>query len=339
MAGPNDPAIADDASDYEDFPEGGPAKQKAAPKKSQSEPGLSEDAKLYEDLVDTVGEDSLKLDATWLFKQHGQTFGPVTSKVLLDKLYAGEIDGETPIAPEDGEFMALRRYGAFRLHLPKVQEHRAAAEEARKKERAAKAAKIRNWTLFGVVVAVVGGGAAYGVITKIRAEREAEALAKTEEEERRIKEQMIEDLMANLTIEPPLIEIADDEPDEKSPGGKGKKRRPGGARRVKAGADLPPTVELTRGEIMEGVAGIFGGLKRCIVEQIQRDPESVSDRIVLQFSVNNSGDVQNLEIEDRALRRTPIKDCFNAKMGQLKFRKYIGEVQNVEYPITIGGRR
>ena len=44
---------------------------------------------------------------------------------------------------------------------------------------------------------------------------------------------------------------------------------------------------------MEGVTEVFGGMKRCIVEQIQRQPESVTDRIVLSFSVSNAGVVQS----------------------------------------------
>jgi hypothetical protein len=336
MAGPHGPGIADDASEFEDFPDG----DKKPGAKRPSEPGLSEDSKLYEDLVDNmVGEDSLKLDAQWLFKMHGQTFGPVTSKVLLEKLYEGEIDAETPIAPEDGEFMALRRYGAFRLHLPKVQAHRAEVEEVKKKERAAKHAKVRNWTLFGVAVLVLGGGAAYGVIHSIRTQRVEEAEKKTEDEERRIREDMIENLMASLTIDPPLIELSDDDEDDK-PGADGKrKKRKGYKRREKGAPPLPPTVELTRGEIMDGVTEVFGGLKRCIVEQIQRDPETVSEKITLSFSVNNDGVVQNVDVDDRILKKSPFKDCVAGKLAQLRFRKYIGEVQNVEYPITIGGRR
>lgn len=334
MAGPHGSGIADDASEYEDFPEGSAAKPNGAAA-SRKEAGEAEDAALYEDLVDTVGEDALTLDASWLYKLNGQIFGPVSSKVLLEKLYGGEVDAETPIAPQDGEFMALRRYGAFRLHLPKVAEHRAAAEEARKKERAAKNAKIRNWVIFGVVISALVGSVGYGVIHSIRTQRVEEAERKTEDEERRIREEMIENLMASLTIDPPLIELADDE--KQGAGAKGKRRR--GAKKAKAGAVLPPTVELTRGEIMEGVTEVFGGLKRCIVEQIQRDPESVTDRIVLSFSVDNSGTVKNVDLEDRILRKSPIKDCIAGKLAQLKFRKYIGEVQNVEYPITIGGRR
>lgn len=334
MAGPQDHSIADDSAQYEDLAEG-TAKVKSPGGSAGSEPGLSEDSALYEDLV-PAGEDALTLDASWLYKHHGQVFGPVSSKALLEKLYAGELDAETPIAPQDGDFMALRRYGAFRLHLPKAEEHRVATAEVKRKETAAKRAKVRNWVLFGVAMVLLSGGVGFTVIQSIRTQRLEEAERVKAEKEKKIKEEMIESLMASLTIEPPLVEIVEDEKPEEGVK-KGKKK---GGKRIKvAGAALPPTVELTRGEIMEGVAQIFGGLKRCIVEQIQRDPESVSDRISLSFSVNNDGIIQNFEMGDRGLRKAPIKDCIGGKLAQLRFRKYIGEVQNVEYPITIGGRR
>jgi hypothetical protein len=335
MAGPppTGPGIAEDASDYQDFPEG-----EARPRARAG--GAGDDAKLFEDLVEPAPEDALTLDAAWLYKVNGQNFGPVSSKVLLDKLYAGELDAESLIAPEEAEFMQLRRYGAFRVHLPKATEHRAATEEARRREQEVRRSHARRWLVIGLLSFGGLGGGGWLVWTSVQKARVERAERDKAEQEAKLKLEY-ENLMANLTIEPPLVDLVDEE-DEPDPTTPGARRKRSGSKRPAArpGSDLPPTVLLQRSEIMSGVNEVFGGLKRCIVEQIQRDPDTIGERIELSFAVNNAGVVQDFDINDRALRKSPMKDCMAGKMAQLKFRKYIGEVQNIEsYPITIGGRR
>lgn len=332
MAGPpTGPGIAEDAAEYQDFPEG-----EARPP-AQTKGG--DDAALYDGLVEPAPEDALTLDASWLYKLRGQNFGPVSSKVLVEKLYAGEIDAETLIAPEDAEFMQLRRYGAFRVHLPKVAEHRAATEEAKRREQQVRSKQIQRWVVITVLTLGGLGGGGWAVWTSVKTARVETAAREKQEQEAKLKAEL-ENLIANLTIEPPLVEIVD-EADEPDPAKPGERRRRTGARRPAArpGSDLPPTVPLQRAEVVAGVNEVFGGLKRCIVEQIQRDPDTVGEKVELSFVVNNAGAVAEFDINDRTLRRSPMKDCMAAKLGSLKFRKYIGEVQNIEYPITIGGRR
>lgn len=334
MAGPpTGSGIADDASDYQDFPE-----DEARPAAAKAKPG--DDADLFDGLVEPAAEDALTLDASWLYKIRGQNFGPVSSKVLLEKLYAGEIDGETLAAPEDAEFMQLRRYGAFRVHLPRAAEHRAAAEEARRREREVRAQQVRRWVTIAVLTLGGLGGGGWLVWTSVEKARVEKAAREKAEQEAKLKQEL-ENLIANLTIEPPLVEIVD-EAEAEEPGKPGSaRRRPNGARKAapRPGSDLPATVPLQRAEVVAGVNEVFGGLKRCIVEQIQRDPDTVGDRVELSFVVNNAGQVAEFDITDRTLRRSPMKECMAAKLGSLKFRKYVGEVQNIEYPITIGGRR
>jgi len=328
MASEPGSGIAEDSSAYEEFPEG---EQRPAGRPSGD---AVTDASQFED-VRAVGEDALTLDASWLYKLNGHVFGPINSKAVLEKLYGGEIDGETPLAPEDGEFMALRRYGAFRLHLPKAKEHLDAQAEKNRLEKDQKRQHAGKLAGIAALALLLVGGGGFGVMRWVESSRLEKAEQEKEAQEKKIREE-IDGLLANLTIEPPLIEIVDDDPKKSDP----TKRKPGAARpRAKAAAVLPPTVELSREEIMEGVAEVFGGMKRCIVEQIQRQPESVTDRIVLSFSVSNAGVVQNIDIEDRTLRKSPLLGCISGKLGTLHFRKYIGEVKNVEYPITIGGRR
>jgi hypothetical protein len=334
MATPSRRGIAEDASQFEDFPE--PTQDPArGARADRPRSGVADDAETLADAVAGPDDDGVSLESTWLYKADGRVFGPVTSRVLLEKLYAGELDAETPISPEDGEFLALRRYGAFRTHLPRVDAHRARVVETEAENKAHKQKHTRNvlvLSLTAVLVLGAGGWAVFRYVETSRVEAAEQAKAR-EEKERRAA---IERMLANLTIEPPLVELADDQ--DKTPTGakaRGDRRR----ERIEKARQLPPTVALTRQEVMDGVTESFAGIKRCILDQTERDPDSVHDRLVMTFTVNNQGMVENFDLEDRQLRRAPIKDCLASKVGALRFRRYQGEVQSIEYPITIGGRR
>ena len=182
-----------------------------------------------------------------------------------------------------------------------------------------------------MVAGLILVGGSWGLVQYVRGAREAAALKEKEDKEAALKKEL-EELYASVTIEPPLMPLVKEEPQKK----RKKKARKGKRRR--AVATIGGTGELKREEIMAGVAGVFGGFKRCIVKQMQRDPESVPEQIVLTFVVGNNGKARNVSLTDRILRRSPLKDCLAGRLAQAKWRAFKGEVQNVEYPITIGRR-
>lgn len=317
---------------YEDLLDapGDPSPSPKSPPRDAS--AISQNASDFEDLL-TDSTASMDVDAGWLFKHAGEVFGPITTKVLLEKLYAGELTGETLISPEEGEFMALRRYGAFRSHLPKADEHRKHLEEVARTERKARNAAVRRRLAIMIAASIVGVAVFATTIYFIRAHR-AERVALEEE---KTLEAALESLMATVTIEPPLAEVEDDEPTTPDSTGKRKRRRRSrSVARFSGGKG--GTGELSRSEIMEGVASVFGGFKTCIVQQIQRDRDSVPERIVLMFTIENSGTVRDTNLDDRILRSGPLKTCMARRIESVRYRKFKGEVRNVEYPITIGPR-
>lgn len=328
MTGRED-GIADDADAYADLPE---TSERAAPSRAAS--GIASDADLFNDLLDEGTDKARTLDTNWLYQQQGQVFGPVKSKELLQMLYEGEIDAETPIAVEDGEFQPLRRIGVFRAHLPKVEKHREEVREAEAQHRrVAKDRLVKRATLIGATVLVVVT-AAVAVPWYVISTREAQAEADKVEREDALRKEL-DDLLASVTIEPPLLALVD----EPAPTGKKKRRkRRGGGAVARFSGGAVKTGELTRQEIMAGVARAFSGFKRCIVQQMQRDPESVSDQIVLRFSVNNAGRAQNVSLKDRFLRRSDLNTCMSGQLQKVRWRAYKGEVRNVDYPITVGRR-
>lgn len=301
----------------------------AAAGQSWNAAGISDDADAYQDLVEEgAAEDVLDLDSRWLYQRGNEVFGPVSAKTLVEKLYEGELEAETRIAPEDGDFLALRRYGAFRVHLPKAAEHRAAAEDARRTERAAKARVLRRRIMYsgaGLLVSVAIFFGVWFVVTDQRAER------LRDEQEKSLQADLAR-LQASVTIEPPLIDLkeSDDDPEPSATKGRAK------GRKTKVVALSGGTEKLSREEIMVGVSSAFSGIKKCIVQQMQRERESVPERVMLSFNIGNDGVVREVSFDDRFLRKSPMRDCVAQQLAAVRFRAFKGEVRNVEYPITIG---
>src|SRR6185295_19646086 len=117
-------------------------------------------------------------------------------------------------------------------------------------------------------------------------------------EEALLKE--VDALMASVTIEPPLVDLVDEGEERAGPDAAKRKRRHAVAKFSRAGGGeiigAGGTGELSRQEIMTGIGRSFGGIKRCIVEQMQRDPGWEPEQIVLTFSVNNEGRIVDTSV-------------------------------------------
>ncbi|MBI4815956.1 MAG: hypothetical protein HY791_06855 [Deltaproteobacteria bacterium] len=293
--------------------------------------GISGDADLYHDAP--AADEPIDVDSKWLYKVGAKRFGPVTTKQLLERLYEGQVNAETPVAPDDEEdsFKALRRYGAFSAHLDKASNHQHQLREITARAKADRSSTIRRRVIISigaVLVAAVGAGVTLELKRRERiAQAESERLKK-EQEEKNLVDQM-EALLARVTVEPALLDIDVDA--ERAPGKSSK------AKRVLRGRPKPTSdEELTQDEIMDGVAERFKGIKRCIVEQIQKEADSVPGRIVMSFVIDNDGKTNSFGLDDRYLRTSPLAGCLGKELGAVRYRKFKGEVRNVVYPLNIG---
>jgi hypothetical protein len=266
----------------------------------------------------------------WLYKIDGDVFGPISAQELLEELYEGEIDSNTPIATENSAFRPMSEYDVFKDHIKQAGSHRARAAEIKHKASLDSSARVRRrlglWTVTALL-AVSGFVATIYFVRSYRSEQVAE------QEEAALEGQLAQ-LLDTVSIEPPLIL---ESPKEKSSKRKAGKRR---RRRTKSSAPSAPAVKrtgkLTQGEVMYGVGTVFGGFKNCIVRQIQRDRTSVPRKVTLRFTIGNDGNVKSPDLDDRILRKSPMMACMSKQIRSVKFRKFKGEVRNVEYPITIG---
>lgn len=323
MSGPTDDGIADDADAYLDEELG------RAPEPAR---GVAEDASAFAQLLDEPSSPEVRgLGSRWLYRQDGAVFGPVSAKELLEHLYAGDVDAETPVAPEDQEFRPLRHYGAFREHLGKAEEaarvRAAAAARAKAEAKAQRARRLRGLAIAGLVV-LVGSGAVYGVVSW---RRSAAAAAEKARREQAIEAELAA-LLEGVSIEPPLLPLVEEPPPE-TPAQRRARRRRGGKRAPTRAVSR--TGVLSEREVHLGLQKGFGGFVSCIKAQLKRDPGSVPETVVLRFHIDNEGRAGAVSFADRFLRKSPMQGCFTSAIGRVRWRAFEGEVRNVEYPITV----
>src|SRR5579863_3300494 len=99
-----------------------------------------------------TGPDAGSSAGLWMFKQNGMVFGPVSARVILDKLYQGEIGADTEVAREEEEsFRTLSDVAFFTIHLAKAQ----AKLKVEREEDTHEAGERRGRRTRGVVVALL----------------------------------------------------------------------------------------------------------------------------------------------------------------------------------------
>jgi hypothetical protein len=280
--------------------------------------------------------------AGWLYKIDGEVFGPITVQELLEELYQGEIDSSTPVCPEGGVFKALSEFEVFADHLARAGDHQQQANQIARDKESDRLTGIRRRLIFSLTTALIAVAGFVATIYFVRAYRSEKVAQK---EEAGLEGQLAE-LLKNVSIEPPLILPVEEKVSrrvQKNKRHRRKKKKSGSKRSPGKLADgralaARGSGKLTQSEVMTGVSQVFGGFKRCIVRQIQRDRSLIppNTKILLRFTIDNQGEVQSPTLDDRLLRASPMMACMASKIRSVRFRKYRGEVRNVAYPITVG---
>jgi len=294
---------------------------------------------------EALGVDVGTTGGEWVFKQDGMLFGPVPGKLLVDKLYAGELDGETPIAPEGGEFRRLREVPFFVVHVAKAEAKRRVDHEE-KKHHAADTAKSR--ARVGVTVAVgvlVLVGAVLGVrhvVVNRALQTEKAELADVDIE---ISPPLIA-LAANTAGKPDDGELVDyvDVPDADPT------KRPIGA--PKAPGERPPGTASTtpkkpfdeeniteakydQGAINRVVQNKQSTLFTCLKAEANRDA-TFRGQVPLTFTIANDGSVAKLWIDKPGYKSGPLYDCMKAQFGGWRFPSFEGERPSVSLSFKVG---
>lgn len=310
---------------------------------------------------DTLGMDLGTTGGNWLFKDQDLLMGPVPARVLIDKLYAGEISPDTPVADADGEeWKRLRDVPFFTVHIARAQ----ARSRVMRDKQAVEARERRHRTVRLVTIGIaavilvgaVGSGTWWWVVHRSMERSDDGELAEL-----------------GITLSPPKIALAS---------GQANAGHDGSAwldvdvaadpTEAAAAAGQHRTAHRGRGHghngrsaaktaVAAASAGGHGGdhggvgLERnydmasinrtvrsesrtlfpCIKAEVHRT--GFKGQIPFEFVIKNDGHVGKLWIDNKDLRGTPLEACFKGAMARWRFKKFAGERPTVSQSFTVGG--
>jgi hypothetical protein len=275
------------------------------------------------------------LGGEWLYRKGELVLGPVHGPQLLDKLYAGDINGQTEVALVGEDFERITQVEALRVHLAKAEaKWRVDALERRVHDRARRQRNVRLGMLAGIALAVAGAAGAVARYMAVHGTFDT----RTEE--------------AAIAVEPPVIRLAKarkqqdemlDYPLDKG----GRRPAPGGTRvaglatRPGTGApesdpdDVSVEAKFDRGSIQTVIAQRQRALYPCFAEEARRSP-GLTDRIPIEFVIGNDGQVKKLWVDHPRFAEGDLRDCLLKELQRWPFRPYEGQQATVGLSFTIG---
>lgn len=275
------------------------------------------------------------LGGEWLYRKGELVLGPVQGAQLLDKLYAGDINGQTEVALVGEDFERITQVEALRVHLAKAEaKWRVDALERRVHDRARRQRNVRLSVLAGVALVVAGAAGAVARYVAVHGTFDK----RTEE--------------AAIAVEPPVIRLAKARKQQDEmldyPLDKGGRRPAGGGTRV-AGLGSKPApgapendpddvsieAKFDRGSIQTVIAQKQRSLYPCFAEEAKRSP-GLAERIPIEFVIGNDGQVKKLWVDHPRFAEGALQECLLKELQRWPFRPYEGQQATVGLSFTIG---
>ena len=275
------------------------------------------------------------LGGEWLYRKGELVLGPVQGAQLLDKLYAGDINGQTEVALVGEDFERITQVEALRVHLAKAEaKWRVDALERRVHDRARRQRNVRLSVLAGVALVVAGAAGAVARYVAVHGTFDK----RTEE--------------AAIAVEPPVIRLAKARKQQDEmldyPLDKGGRRPAGGGTRVAGlGNKSPPgapendpddvsiEAKFDRGSIQTVIAQKQRSLYPCFAEEAKRSP-GLAERIPIEFVIGNDGQVKKLWVDHPRFAEGALQECLLKELQRWPFRPYEGQQATVGLSFTIG---
>jgi hypothetical protein len=295
-------------------------------------------------------------------------FGPAPAQTIIDKIYAGELVGESEVAEGEGLWTALRKVGVFYPHIIQAEaKFRSAKIEAEKKKVAQRKAIMRGVRIGGIALTCVAALTASGLLlNKYRPWEKFSKAAVPDNVELRgaTMDEWVE-------RHPPLVSLGlkkamkDDEKKEalakaepehvKAEPKKGKKDKwwKKAEKEKPAGKEEPPQketkvakagapsgeggdlVQISDQEIYQVIQSNISKLFVCLREELKHTPD-LRGQLEIEFAIKNDGHVGEVWIDDFRFKEGPLKECFKQKLASWRFPHYSGERRIVKYPFFIG---
>jgi hypothetical protein len=276
------------------------------------------------------------LGGEWLYRNGELVLGPVQGPQLLDRLYAGEINGQTEVALVGHDFERITQVEALRVHLAKAEaKWRVDALERRVSDRARRQRNVRLGILAAVALVVAGVA---GTVARYMAVHGTF--------DRRAPEE------AAIAVEPPVIRLAKarrqqdemlDYPLDRGgrhTGTTGTRVLPSGGKAAPGAPETDPDdvsieAKFDRGAIQTVIAQRQRSLYPCFKEEARRAP-GLAERIPIEFTIGNDGQVKRLWIDHPRFNEGTLPDCLLKELQRWPFRPYEGQQATVGLSFTIG---
>jgi hypothetical protein len=267
-----------------------------------------------------------------MFKQNGMVFGPVSARVMLDKLYKGELGPDTEVSREEEEnFRALSDVAFFTLHLAKAQ----AKLKVEREEDTLQAGQRRGRRTRGAVVVLlvlssvgVAAGGAYWLVERRQhqLEREVDEIPITANPPELVAASKVASRDVDVRLKAPTAPAPG-----RHPGHKGPVPSAG----APSAAEEVATPQYDKGSIVGAEVRQKGTLIPCIRAELRRTPDFRGD-VRFSIAIGNDGHVAKLWMEDSRFKDGPLQTCFQATMDKWHFTSFEGERANLTDSFHVG---
>lgn len=283
-------------------------------------------------------------DQTWLFRQGDLILGPVPTKAVVDKLFAGELNGQTEVQMMgSGIFRKLRDVPELKVHLAKAEAKQRVDAHAEHHEKQRSKKILTAIAIVSGVLLVIGVGVAFlGSYLAVHGSTgTADELA-----------------WGDITIDTPTItrahRSADDElvdyvpgkrPPPKAPVGN---TPPSGNTPVATAPSSPNTPKpkmgtadsdgLAMGEVdQEAINSVIAKFKPTLIPCIKEvaKPGMPPTKIPIEFTVNESGKVSKVWVDNPDFKAGPLPECLMREMAKWPFKAQ-GSGATVSLAFNIG---
>ena len=294
----------------------------------------------------------------WLFRQGDLVLGPMTGQQLVQKLFTGEMTGDTLVAPPgERDFRRMADVEAFKVHVARaVAKARVDADVRTERQRIMRYRMIAGGIAAAVTVAlgigawqvarwaaVHGPGGEEDEYAGITVDLPTIAVAQARKDD--------EELFAypSSSPRPPPDKVASAETKPKPPPGTPNttstvpasavasakpEKKPAGS--VAADPDgLQMSTEFDQESINKVVKSNQKTLFRCLKEEATRRP-GFAAKIPIEFVIGNDGRVSKLWVDHPQLKQGPLFECFMTELKKWPFKPYKGELASVNLAFKVG---
>ena len=275
----------------------------------------------------------------WLFRQGALVLGPMSTEQVIERLYAGSLDGSTEITPlGQNQYRPLAQLDLFKIDLAKAQ----AKLRVDALVQADRAKRVRRRNVRLGIVAVVAAIAASGAASAAR------YLA--------VHTPFKTDPVEEISVEPPIIGLAkvraaseelvdyplsNGDPNHRKSGARPSiALRPGSPARseIPAGAADPDglqTGSFDRAAINSVVAARQKLLYPCVAGEAGKHP-GLSTKIPIEFVIGNDGRVSKVWVDHSQFKDGPLAECLLKELQKWPFKAYEGERATVGLSFRVG---